>query len=76
MSNIPIELKIEILISKIKDGKRKYQELPLMNSSINVLARDGEPILIIDQLIQIIQEQHNRIDLKMNKKPPQYPVKN
>lgn len=42
-------------ITKFKDGEKRYRESPLFNQVIQMLVRDVDPIDIIDQLIQTIE---------------------
>lgn len=56
-----IKNKIDTLISKVNDGESRFQNSSLLNQSIQVLARGGDPIIIIDQLVNIIDEQNELI---------------
>ena len=56
-----IKNKIDFLISKVNNGESRFQNSSLLNRSIQVLARGGDPIIIIDQLINIIDEQNELI---------------
>jgi hypothetical protein len=48
-------LKTSEYITKFKDGEKRYRESPLFNQVIQMLLRDVDPIDIIDQLIQTIE---------------------
>ena len=48
-------LKTSEYITKFKDGEKRYRESPLFNHVIQMLLRDVDPIDIIDQLIQTIE---------------------
>jgi hypothetical protein len=57
-----IKNKIDSLISKVNDGESRFKNSSLLNQSIQVLARGGDPIIIIDHLIKIIDEQNELIN--------------
>lgn len=48
-------LKTSEYITKFKNGEKRYRESPLFNQVIQMLLRDVDPIDIIDQLIQTIE---------------------
>lgn len=50
-----IYLKTSEYITKFKNGEKRYRESPLFNQVIQMLVRDVNPIDIIDQLIQTIE---------------------
>lgn len=55
MKQEEIYLKTSEYITKFKNGEKRYRESPLFNQVIQMLVRDVDPIDIIDQLIQTIE---------------------
>lgn len=53
---------IDKLLSKVRDGEIKYQKSALFNTCVRSLAMGGEPINIISELIEIIDNQQTQLE--------------
>ena len=56
-----IKQNIELLLSKIEDGDSRFVNSAMVNQCVQALARGAEPIGIITNLIDIIDEQQKHL---------------
>ncbi len=56
-----IKQNIEVLLSKVENGDERFRQSAMLNQCVQALARGGEPIGIITQLIGIIEEQQKEL---------------
>jgi len=57
-----INNKLDELISKFKNGEERYRNSALMNKCVQTLARDGDPIELIDQLVEFLDSQNKQLE--------------
>lgn len=50
-----MERQINKLLSRFKDGNKRYHNSPLFNTTITSLAHGEDPLVIIDELMQITE---------------------
>lgn len=59
----------EELIPKFKDGDKRYLESALFNKVVQMLIRGADPILIIDQLVEMNDETQKKFQEYMINAP-------
>ena len=62
MYSIEVHDKIVELVNKFDNGVERYNRSPLFNQVINSLARDADPLKIIDQLINVAEQSQNALE--------------
>jgi hypothetical protein len=49
-------------VSKVEDGPEKFYKSPLFNRVINALARDADPLDLIDSLVTMVESTQSAYD--------------
>jgi len=58
--------KLKEILSKFKDGEERYKKSPTFNVTVRALLNGTDPILIIDQLIQMNENTSALFDKFLN----------
>jgi len=56
MKDIERYNKTKEIVSKFKDGEKRYRESALFNQVVQMLVRDVDPYDVINQLIQVTED--------------------
>ena len=67
--------KTDEMLAKFPDGKRRFRESALFNKVIQTLIRDGDPFVIIDQLINSAEDSQKALEQYMNRTTPSISIK-
>lgn len=66
MNNIIYNQNINNLVSKFENGKERFYKSATVNKVIQSLARDADPIAILDDLCKIIDDQNENMKKLVN----------